>query len=92
MPRTISQWFAARRLRRRFREIDQHSIGTRPEDTLGRLSGIARPLGDAMQAPLSGRSCLYRAIDIIEDHGFDWPMGVIGVASMLCITDDPRCV
>jgi hypothetical protein len=82
--RTINKWFAARRLRRRFREVNQFAIGALPEDTFGRLSGSARPFDDnAMQAPLSGRACVYWVIEVIDDHGLDWPIGVSGMASML---------
>src|SRR5689334_7338613 len=67
--RTISQWFAARRLRRRFREVNQRAIGALPEDTFGRLSGTARAFEETLQAPLSDRPCVYWEVEVLEDHG-----------------------
>jgi hypothetical protein len=72
--RTIKQWFAARRLRRRFRETSQHAIGAMPEDTFGRISAATRLLsGEPLIAPLSQRSCVYWSVEILEDRGIDWP-------------------
>jgi hypothetical protein len=71
--RTVKQWFAARRLRRRFRETSQHAIGAMPEDTFGRISAAAQQLETALTAPLSQRPCVYWSIEILEDRGIDWP-------------------
>ena len=66
-PRTIKRWFAARRMRRQFRRAPAFAIAELPEDTPGKLVGVARAFTEApLVAPLSGRPCVYYSIEIQE--------------------------
>jgi hypothetical protein len=68
--RTIRGWFAARRIRRQFRQAKHWSIGSLPEDTVGRITGTVMPFeGQTLEAPLSGRRCVYYAVLIEENLG-----------------------
>ncbi len=72
--RTVRKWFATRRFRRRFRKTHAFSIEEMPEDTLGRITGVAQPLdGAVLKAPVSARPCVYWAIEVVEMLGDDWP-------------------
>ena len=54
---------AARRVRRLLAGMPRTPLGELPEDTPGRVTGIARPLAKrVLEAPLSGRLCVYYAI------------------------------
>jgi hypothetical protein len=71
--RTLRKWFAVRRFRRRFRKTPAFTIAELPEDTVGRITGVAQPLdGAVLTGPISGRPCLYWAIEVIEMLGEDW--------------------
>jgi hypothetical protein len=71
--RTLRNWLATRRLRRRFRKADAFAIDAMPEDTFGRIVAPAQPLGEALVAPASGRRCVYWVLEVIEYLGEDWP-------------------
>lgn len=71
--RTLRNWFAMRRLRRRFKKAAAFSIDALPEDTLGRITALAQPLGDTLMAPVSGRPCVLWVLEVIENLGEDWP-------------------
>lgn len=72
--RTLRKWFARRRFRRRFRKTPTFAIAELPEDTVGRIVGIAQSLdGAVLTAPLSARPCVFWAIEVIEMLGEDWP-------------------
>jgi hypothetical protein len=76
--RTIRKWLTARRLRRRFRTTPQYALDALPEDTFGRVTGVARPFsGEQLTAPLSLRPCVFWVIEIVEDVGEDWPSSLI---------------
>jgi hypothetical protein len=61
----VGQAFADRRVRRLLAKAPRFALGQLPEDTLGRISGIARPLDKrVIEAPLSGRHCFYYSIEI----------------------------
>jgi hypothetical protein len=67
--RLITQQLAHRRLRRRLRQAPRWPLAELPEDTWARITGVARPLGGrVLEAPLSGRLCLYYSI-AIEERG-----------------------
>jgi hypothetical protein len=44
---------------RRIQRSEPRRIAELPEDTPGRIAGIAQPAGEALTAPLSGRACVY---------------------------------
>lgn len=71
--RTIRTWLAARRLRRRFRRAPQFALAALPEDTFGRVTGVAEAFGDTLVSPLSNRACVYWILEVVEDVGEDWP-------------------
>ena len=56
--RTLRNWFAMRRLRRRIRKAPAFAIEALPEDTVGRIVGPAPPRGETLEAPISGRPCV----------------------------------
>lgn len=58
---------AERRLRRRMREAPLVALVDAPEDALLRVIGAVRPLGGrVLEAPLSGRLCVYYAVEVLE--------------------------
>ena len=71
--RTLRNWFASRRLRRRFRKATAFAIDALPEDTVGRITAHAQPLGETLLAPVSGRPCVLWVLEVIENLGEDWP-------------------
>lgn len=55
------------RLRRRLRKVPAVQIADAPENAQVRLVGHVRPLaGRVLEAPLSGRRCVYYAVEVIE--------------------------
>ncbi len=65
--RLLSQRLAHRRLRKRLREAPLWPLADLPEDTWARITGVARPLGGrVLEAPLSGRLCLYYSVAVEE--------------------------
>jgi hypothetical protein len=63
--RRLREAVAARRVRRTLDKAPHFTLATLPEDTLGRVRGIARPLDKrVIEAPLSGRLCVYYAIEL----------------------------
>lgn len=75
--RTIRNWLAARRLRRRFRKAPPFTLDALPEDTFGRITGTAQPFEAQLEAPISCRPCVYWIVEIVEDLGEDWPSNLI---------------
>jgi hypothetical protein len=68
-PRAIAQRFADRKLRRLLRDAKPYSLAEMPEDTLGRVTGVVRPLDKRMlEAPLSGRLCVYYDVTVEPLH------------------------
>ncbi|MBA3818799.1 MAG: hypothetical protein H0X17_07900 [Deltaproteobacteria bacterium] len=79
--RTIRGWFRARRIRRQLREAAQWGIGTLPEDTCGRITGTVHAFeGQTLEAPISGRPCVYYLIVIEENLGVGGGGAVMGLA------------
>jgi hypothetical protein len=65
--RLIVQRLAHRRLRQRLRAAPLWTLADLPEDTWARITGVARPLGGrVLEAPLSGRLCLYYSVAVEE--------------------------
>jgi hypothetical protein len=61
----IGEAFAARRMRRLLAKTPVCTLAELREDTLGRITGVAKSLDDrVLQAPLSGRACVYYSITI----------------------------
>jgi len=64
---SVREWLEDRRVRKLLHATPAHSLGALPENTFGRVAGVARPLGQrVLEAPLSGRSCLYYSIALVE--------------------------
>jgi len=69
-PRAIKNRLADRRLRKLLREARTYALGELPEDTFGRVTGTVRPLDHKLlEAPLSGRLCVYYDISIEPQTG-----------------------
>lgn len=66
LPRIVKSAIVERRFRGELAAVPRFSLAEFPEDTRGRISGIARPFGAALEAPLSGRPCVYYHITIAE--------------------------
>jgi hypothetical protein len=62
-------WYfgAAQRLKRQLKAAKPWSLNELPEDTHGRVIGQARPLGEQLQGPLTGRACVYY-IAMVEEQ------------------------
>jgi hypothetical protein len=59
-------------LRRQFRKAVHCRLGEIPENTLVRVTGQVRAFdGALLEAPLSGRPCVYYSVRIREMRGFD---------------------
>jgi hypothetical protein len=71
LPRITKAAFAERRFRRELRAVPRSSIADLPGDTHGRIAGIAKPFERVLEAPLSGRRCVYYRILIASfDAGY----------------------
>lgn len=57
-------------LRRRLRKVQEYRLADLPEDTIARIKGTVRPIGDRLlTAPLSGRPCVYySAVVLLNTH------------------------
>lgn len=64
-------WYFGKRqaLTRRLKDAKAWSIGELPEDTLGKIVGVARPVGETLTAPISGRPCVFFEVSVVQDHG-----------------------
>lgn len=71
-PRRIEQYLADRRLRGTLKQAQPFALAEMPENTLGRVVGMVRPLEKQLiEAPLSGRLCVYYDVTIEPQHGED---------------------
>ena len=58
--------FADYRLRRRLRKAPRAELGSLDESTVARITGTVRPMGKRLlEAPLSGRLCVYYSITVV---------------------------
>lgn len=58
--------FADDRLRRRLRRAPRAELGSLDENTVARITGTVRPMGKRLlEAPLSGRLCVYYSIIVV---------------------------
>jgi hypothetical protein len=63
-------FFPGRRLRRRLRKAPRAELGTLEENTFARITGMVRPFDKRLlEAPLSGRLCVYYAVQVISAYG-----------------------
>ncbi|MEJ7603243.1 MAG: GIDE domain-containing protein [Kofleriaceae bacterium] len=61
----LDAWLARLSARGSMRGARRYLLDAIPEATRGRVAGVVRPLdGRVLEAPLSGRSCVYHAIEI----------------------------
>ena len=77
MGRAIRDALAARRLKRRIRKARRCALDEVGEGDVVRVAGMARPLGPALEAPLSRRACVYYDIVIYawDDASDVWRIG-----------------
>src|SRR5688572_5638938 len=69
-PRALDHWRADRRLRRTLRDAKAFALADMPENTLGRVTGMVRPLDQRLiEAPLSGRLCVYYEVTVEPQFG-----------------------
>jgi hypothetical protein len=63
-------WYfsAANRLKRELRGAKRYSLGELPEQTRGRVVGSAQTLEETLEAPLTGRPCLYFVVTVEQHH------------------------
>ena len=59
---------AERRMRKMMRGLPWTRIADLPEDTLGKVSAIVRPHGAVIEAPVSGRPCVYYSVIVEEER------------------------
>ncbi|MCX5741063.1 MAG: GIDE domain-containing protein, partial [Proteobacteria bacterium] len=54
-------WYFSKpqKLKRELRRAPRFKITDLPDSTLGRVVGVARPIGEPLTSPLNGRPCLY---------------------------------
>ena len=57
--RLLHDAIIGRRFRRALAAAPSFSLATLPEDTRGKITGIARPLAPLLEAPLTGRPCVH---------------------------------
>jgi hypothetical protein len=63
-------FFPGRRLRRRLRNAPRSEIATLDESRFARITGLVRPFEKTLlEAPLSGRLCVYYSIRVLECSG-----------------------
>ncbi len=64
-------WYFGKRqaLMRRLKQAKPWPVGELPEDTLGKIVGNARPVGDVLTAPISQRPCVFFEVSVVENHG-----------------------
>lgn len=55
-------------LRRALSRVPAFELDALPENVCGRVTGVVRPLGPVLEAPLSGRPCVYYAVTIRARH------------------------
>lgn len=58
----------ANRLKRELKGAPRYSLAELPEATRGRVVGQAQPLDGTLEAPLTGRACLYFVITVEQHH------------------------
>jgi hypothetical protein len=52
--------------------VTRYPLGNFPEATKGRAIGVVKPLDQrVLEAPLSGRMCVYHEIEILDDRGLE---------------------
>jgi hypothetical protein len=56
------------RLKRELRGAPRYSLGELPEQTRGRVVGSAQSLEQTLEAPLTGRACLYFVVTVEQHH------------------------
>lgn len=57
-------WSSAEQLKRALARAKRFSISALPEDTLGRVVGTARPVGEPLLAPMTERPCVYYRVEV----------------------------
>ena len=63
-------FFPGRHLRRKLRKAPRAELATLPENTFARITGMVRPFDKRLlEAPLSGRLCVYYAVEVISAYG-----------------------
>jgi len=60
-------WSEAQRITRSLRAAKRWPIAELPENTLGRVIGLARAIQDPLIAPLTGRACVYYIATVKKD-------------------------
>lgn len=62
----------ANQLRRQLRDTPRRSLAELPEGTAARIVGRAEAIEDTLEAPLTGRPCLYYTAIVEVSDGKDW--------------------
>ncbi|MEJ7603241.1 MAG: GIDE domain-containing protein [Kofleriaceae bacterium] len=76
------------RIKRALRATPRFAIAELPEDAPGRAVGAARPTGEPLRAPLSGRPCIYYVAVVEELHGKQWKETVREERGVPFVLDD----
>ena len=58
----------ANKLKRELRGAKRYSLGELPEQTRGRVVGSAQSIEQTLEAPLTGRACLYYVVTVEQHH------------------------
>jgi hypothetical protein len=60
-----------RRLKRQLRATPRRPLRELPESTRARIVGAAQPIEGTIEAPLTGRACLYYVVTVYQERGGD---------------------
>jgi hypothetical protein len=78
----------ANALNRQLRASPRRSLAELPEGTPARVVGKAEPLDDTLEAPLSGRRCLYYTVIVEVSEGRHWKQIVREDRAVMFTLDD----
>lgn len=78
----------ATKLNRELRNTPRRTLAELPEGTLGRVVGKAVALDDTLEAPLSGRPCLYYTSIVEVSDGKYWKQIVREDRAVMFVLDD----
>jgi hypothetical protein len=76
------------RLNRELRSCPRRTLAEVPEGTPARIVGKAEVLGDTLEAPLTGRACLYYTAIVEVSEGRKWRQIIREDRALLFLLDD----
>jgi hypothetical protein len=84
------RWYMspANQFRRQLRDKPRRSLAELPEGTAARIVGRAEALDDTLEAPLTGRRCLYYTAIVEVSDGKDWREIIREDRAVMFVLDD----